>query len=341
MMKKIVYHGPKKIETIEAEVPVPGPGEIVVKNKVALTCGTDVKIYKRGYIWDPPFSFGHEASGVVWAIGEGVEKFSVGDRVFAHNTAPCNTCYFCKEGLHSLCENLTFNMGAFAEFQKIPRAIVEQNTYRLPDTMSHETAALTEPFSCAVYGTDLLPIEMGSKVCVNGCGPLGLMFIKLCTLRGAEVIACDMTEERLEKARKMGAKYLINVSGVEDQVESVRALTPDGRGVDIAIEAVGLPAVWDLSIQMVRKGGFVLCFGGTQKGSTVTLDTTKLHYEQLTVKGIFHTTPRHVMQAFEMLKMGVLQGEDFIDHAYGIEETEEALIEHSKGHVIKNCIRFD
>ncbi|MDR0620871.1 MAG: zinc-binding dehydrogenase [Deltaproteobacteria bacterium] len=342
-MKRVLFYKPQDIRVEETDIPIPGPGEVVIRNVVSLTCGTDVKTYKRGYRFEPPFAMGHEASGVVHAAGAGVGKFKVGDRVVAHNSAPCNHCYYCKKGLQSMCVDLIQNQlvnGAYAEYQKIPAPIVEQNMFLIPDGMSHKQAALLEPFSCAVYGTALTEFDLGDTVCVNGCGPIGLMFIRMCYLRGARVIACDMSDNRLAVARKMGALETVNVGRVEDQAKAVRELTEDGRGVDAAIEAVGLPEVWSVAINMARPGGFVLCFGGTAKGLTVPVDTTKLHYEQITIKGVFHTTPLYVNAAFELLKMGAISAEDFVQNEYPIEDIEKAILEHASGSVIKNCIAF-
>lgn len=342
-MRRVMFYKPKDIRVEETQIPEPKYGEVVIKNAVTLTCGTDVKTYMRGYRYEPPFSMGHEAAGIVHAIGEGVTKFKVGDRVVAHNSAPCNHCYYCKNGQHSLCDSLIqnqFENGAYSEFQLIPEPIVVQNMFKIPESMSYKQAALLEPFACAVYGTDNIPIQLGDTVCVNGCGPIGLMFIRLCYLRGARVIACDMSELRLNLAKKLGAAEIVNISEVQDQAEAVRNLTEGERGVDIAVEAAGLPEVWEVSMNMVRKGGFVLFFGGTKKGVSVPVDTTLVHYSQLTLKGVFHTTPKHVNEAFELLKMNAISADDFIQNEYRLEDVEKAIVEHASGAVIKNCIIY-
>lgn len=342
-MKRVLFYAPEDIRIEEAPIPTPKKGEIVIQNKVTLTCGTDVKTYKRGYRYEPPFSMGHEAAGVVHAVGEGVTKFKVGDRVVAHNSASCGTCYYCKKGLESMCVDLIqnqFTNGAYAEYQLIPEKIVNLNTFLIPEGMEYKQAALLEPLACALYGTEMTTFDIGDTVCVNGCGPIGLMFIRMCYLRGARVIACDLSNERLALAKKLGAVETINIKEVDDQAAAVRALSEEGRGVDAAIEAAGLPEVWSIALNMARPGGEVLFFGGTKKGLSVPIDTTKVHYEQLTLKGVFHTTPRHVNAAFEMLKMNAITAEDFVQNEYCIEDTEKAIVEHANGKVIKNCIVY-
>lgn len=344
-MKRVLFYAPGDIRVEEAPIPTPGPGEIVIKNKVTLTCGTDVKTYKRGYRYEPPFGFGHEASGVVAAVGEGVTDFAVGDRVVAHNSAPCGKCYYCKRGDESMCVDLIqnqFDNGAYAEYQLIPAPIVSMNTFRLPDDMSYKQAALLEPMACSVYGTANCPIEVGDYVVVNGCGPIGLGFVRMAYLRGAHVIAVDISDMRLEQARKLGAVDTYNPSSDDrDQAEVVKSFTPDNRGVDVAIEATGLAAIWESAMRMARPGGFVLLFGGLAKGSEVTLDANLVHYSQITIKGVFHTTPMYVNSTFELLKIGAFPEEIFVQNEYTIDETEKAILEHASGAVIKNAIVYD
>jgi L-iditol 2-dehydrogenase len=343
-MKRVVLYNPGDLRIEEVEIPKPGPGEVVIRNKVTLTCGTDVKTYKNGYRMDPPYTIGHETAGIVHEVGEGVTKFAVGQRVVAHNSAPCNECYFCKKGQHSMCEDLIqnqFTNGGYAEYQLIPERIVNQNMFHIPDEMSYKQAALTEPFACAVYGIAEVPIELGDTVVVNGCGPIGLMFIRLSYLRGARVIACDLSEERLNIAKKLGAYHTVNISEVKDQLKAVLDLTENRRGVDIAIEAVGRTEVWDMTIRMSRSGGTVMLFGGTKKGEAVSIDTALLHYQQLTIKGVFHTTPIHVNAAFELLKMGAISEKDFVsENEYSIDQVEEAILSHASGKVVKNTIVY-
>jgi len=341
-MLSAMLYGVEEIRIIEAPIPKIGPGEVLVKNKISTTCGTDVKNFKRGYpLVKPPHPFGHEFSGVIAAVGKDVKGFHEGDRVAVHNTAPCNECYFCKKGLYSMCSNMIFNRGSYAEYVKVPEPIVRQNMFVLDNSVSHKTASLMEPFSCAVYGIENCPIHLSDTVIINGAGPIGLMFARLAVMKGAKVIVTDIMKNRLDLAEKLGVWKTCNLTDVDNMVEVVRSLTDEKRGADVVIEATGLIDVWKTSVQMVRKGGFCLLFGGTKVGSVLEVDATLLHYSQITIKGVFHTTPRHVMATLELLKMGTISSDDFIQNEYRLPELEKAIREHASGKVIKNCIIYD
>jgi L-iditol 2-dehydrogenase len=225
----------------------------------------------------------------------------------------------------SMCENLEFLNGAYAEYIVVPERIVRLNTYVLPKYLSFAEAALLEPLACVVHGIDELDIRFGDTVVINGAGPIGLMFVNLVALRGARVISCAHSEERLAAARHFGAAETVNPGRVPDQVEAVRALTEEGRGTDIAIEAVGLPEVWEKTIRMTRKGGQILLFGGAKSGTTISIDTVMLHYNELTIKGVFHHTPKHVKIAFDLLCDGTVRALDYITANKPLAEAIEAL----------------
>jgi L-iditol 2-dehydrogenase len=337
-----VLYDQRDLRIIEVPIPEIGADEVLVRNVVSTTCGTDVKTYRRGYpLLKPPHPFGHEYSGVIERVGSDVRDFREGDRVAVHNTAPCGRCYWCKHGQPSMCEDMLFNRGSYAEYVRVPGRIVSQNMFLMPDTMDHKTASLMEPFSCAVYGIQNCPINQGDFIVVNGAGPIGLMFSRLAVLRGAQVLVTDIVEGRLAVARRLGVWGTLDLSGVEDAADAVRELTDGHRGADVVIEATGLIDVWKSSCRMARKGGFVLLFGGTKSGSVLEVDATLLHYSQLTIKGVFHTTPLCVSEAFKLLEMGVIDQNDFVQHEYELRDLESALLEHAAGKVIKNCIVYD
>lgn len=323
-----VLYGPSDVRLEERLVPEPGPGDVLVRIGAATTCGTDAKVYQRGghpRMIKPPDVFGHEFAGVVHKVGPKVKDFAPGMRVVAANSAPCNQCFQCKDGRQSLCEDLLFINGAYAQFVLIPERIVRQNLLPIPDHLPYAHAALVEPLACAVHGIAESNIRLGDTVAVNGAGPIGLFFVQLAKLRGARVIASDLSAERLQVARRLGADETINASDVPDQVEAVRSLTEQHRGVDIAIEAVGSPQVWDKTIQMARKGGTVNLFGGCKPGSTITVSTDIIHYHEVTLKGVFHHTPRYVKLALDLLSRGHITAEAFITATRPLEKLAEAL----------------
>ncbi len=327
-MKAFVFYQPGDVRYEEIAVPKPGPGELLVKVGTALTCGTDLKTYRRGHpslFKTLPSPFGHEFAGTIVEIGAGVTQFQEGQRVVAVNSAPCGTCYYCRIHHESMCENLEFLNGAYAEYIVVPERIVQRNTYILPTHLSFAEAALLEPLACVVHGIEEINIQLGDTVVVNGAGPIGLMFTNLAALRGARVIACDLSNERLASARHFGASETINVTHVPDQVEAVRALTDGGRGTDLAVEAVGLPEVWEKAVRMTRKGGTILLFGGAKSGTSISIDTVLLHYSELTIKGIFHHTPKHVKVAFDLISNGQVHALDYITANKTLAETIDAL----------------
>jgi L-iditol 2-dehydrogenase len=335
-----MFYAPGEVKFEEVDIPQPKEDEILVKVKAALTCGTDLKTYRRGHpsiIKSIPSTFGHEFSGEVVEIGSKVTNFSVGDRVVGGNSAPCFHCYFCKQQMYSLCENLEFLNGAYSEYVVVPKQIVKYNYYKIPDSLSYEEAALVEPLACALHGIDRTPIKLGEIVVVIGAGPIGLMFVKLATLKGARVISVDLSDYRLEQSRKFGAIFTVN-AGQIDPVARVKEWTELANGADVVIEATGFPEVWEQAVKMVRPGGVVNLFGGTKAGASFNIDCQKFHYSELTIKAVFHHTPYHVKRALDMLITGQVDGTMFISGKYPLEKTIYALESIGRQEGIKYAI---
>lgn len=333
-----MFYAPEDVRMEDVPTPEAGPGEALVKIGAALTCGTDVKSYRRGHptlFKTMPSPFGHEFAGEIEAVGEGVEGWRPGMRVVAANSAPCNRCYYCKVGDQSMCERLEFLNGAFAEYIVVPSRIVEQNLFEIPDGVEFSRAALLEPLACAVHGVVRTPIQVGDTVAVIGAGQIGLMFVRLATERGARVISVDKSPERLTVARELGAVETIQADEGVDTIEAVREWTPEGRGTDVVIEAVGLPVLWEQALQMVRKGGEVTLFGGAPSGTSIEVDTVLLHYSQITIRGIFHHTPYTVQTAFDLLRSGQVDPEPFISGVRPLEDIVAALESHGRQEGIK------
>src|SRR3954452_3107126 len=238
MMAAVLY-GKEHLQVEPVAVPTIDSGDILVRVKVALTCGTDVKVFRRGYharMIVPPAVFGHEFAGDVVAVGDSVTRFKPGQRVMAANSAPCLQCFYCSRGKVNLCEDLLFNNGAYAEFIRIPARIVERNTYCIAPHLKYQDAALAEPLACVVKGLEDTGLEAGDTVAVIGIGPIGSMFVRLAKLRGAQVIAIGRRRSKLEHTLTLGADRVVATEEVLDPVAAVRELT-GGHGADIVIEA--------------------------------------------------------------------------------------------------------
>jgi L-iditol 2-dehydrogenase len=341
-MKAAMYYGIGDVRYEETDVPLIGPGEILVKVGTALTCGTDVKTYKRGHpilIKHTPALFGHEYAGTIEAVGEGVQSFKEGMRVVATNSAPCGECYFCKRNMPNLCAQLKDSLvnGAFAEYIRVPEGVVRWNTHQIPDSLSFRNAALTEPLACVVHGIEESNIKLGDTVVIIGAGPIGQMMIMLAKKSGAStVIASDLADLRRSVATKAGADITINPSQ-EDPVERVREET-SGRGADVVIEAVGLPKLWEQAVSMTRDAGTTVLFGGAASGTTFEVDTVRFHYGQLTLKGVFHLKPKHVEQALQLIIAGDVNPDLLISHTMPLERINEALEMMSEGKSMKIAI---
>jgi L-iditol 2-dehydrogenase len=314
-MLAAVLYGRENLHVEPVAVPRVGPGDVLVRVRAALTCGTDVKVFQRGYharMIIPPAVFGHELAGDIVEVGPAVRGFRTGQRVMAANSAPCLECYYCRKGLQNLCEDLLFNNGAYAEYIRIPDRIVERNMHEIPAGMSYQDAALVEPLACVLKGVEDSGVRKGDSVAVIGLGPIGLMFVRLAKTAGARVIALGRRQTQLNRAASLGADELISTVKIHDPVRAVRELT-GGRGADVGIEAVGKPHTWELIVQMVRKGGTVNFFGGCPSDSHVSLNTSLIHYSEITCKASFHHTPALIRKALGLVERGVITAQDFVN----------------------------
>ena len=334
-MQAAVLHGREDIRIESVPVPEAAPGEVIVEVGAALTCGTDLKVFRRGYharMIVPPALFGHELAGTVVQAGAGVTEFGPGDRVVALNSAPCGQCFFCERGQENLCDDLLFNNGAYAEFIRIPARIVAKNTLHVPDHVPLEHAALTEPLACAVHGFEDSRPRRGDLVAVIGGGPLGLMMLHVASLAGFETIAIVKHDGQVEAAKQLGATHVVQATSIRKAIRETRAFTPKDRGVDIAIEAVGSPDAWEEAVEMVRKGGTVNFFGGCAVGTRVNLDTNRIHYSDITLRATFHHTPAMCRRALDLIAGGRFQAGAFITgraHLYELNRVFEKLMKRS------------
>jgi L-iditol 2-dehydrogenase len=317
-MTAAVLYGKEDVQIETVDVPQIGRGDVLVRVRAALTCGTDVKVFRRGYharMIVPPALFGHELGGDIVAMGKDVRGFKMGQRVVAANSAPCGECFYCQHNQENLCSDLLFNNGAYAEYIRIPERIVRRNMYEVPDHVSYQDAALVEPLACVLRGLEESGVRPGDTIAVIGLGPIGMMFVRLAkAVCNARVIAIGRRPQQLLRASRMGAdETVLNCDGA-DVVGPVHEMT-GGRGADVVIEAVGLPEVWELAIKLLRRGGVVNFFGGCPDGTNLSLDTNLLHYSELTCKASFHHTPALIRKALDLVSRGYVGAKDFVNHS--------------------------
>jgi L-iditol 2-dehydrogenase len=344
-MLAMMFYQPGELKAEQVPVPKPEPGELVVRSAVALTCGTDVKMFRRGHpLARLPQIMGHEFAGTITAVGAGVENFKVGQRIVSANSAPCNKCFYCLRHQPNLCELLDENIigftwpGAYAEYVRVPERIVRQNTIQVPEGVALENVASLEPLACVVHGWDLVKTEPGGVVVIVGGGPIGLLHAQLARVNGAKKVAlCDVVQDRLDEAEKIGVDATIN-SAQDDLADQVMDLT-DGRGADIVVEAVGRRETWETVPRLARKGGSVLLFGGCPSGTAVSFDAERIHYGELHVQGAFHHTPSAVERAFRLIVSGRVRIKPLISHEMPLEKARDALELMGSGKALKIALR--
>lgn len=326
-MKAAMLYGVKDLRIEDVAKPEVEAGEVLVKVKAATTCGTDLKIFQRGYVEKVirlPTVFGHEWAGEVIDVGSGLDWPTRGMRVRAGNSAPCLRCAMCQKGKYNLCENMIWLWGAYAEYIKVPSRMVLVNMQEIPAHVSFEEAAITEPLACVLHGVEEANVKLGDTVAIIGAGPIGLLHLLVAKKMGAgKVIMIDLVEERLQFSEKLSADETIN-AGKVDSVEEVKRLT-SGYGADVVIEAIGLPATWEQALRLVRKGGTVLEFGGCPPGTEIELNAEQLHYGEVTVMGTFHTMPLHFRKALNLIASKTIGVEQLVTRRMKLGNIKEAF----------------
>lgn len=340
LMRAQLLHRPGEMELVHLPRPVAGPGDIVLRVRAALTCGTDVKTFLRGHpIFPTPTLFGHEFAGEAAEIGSGVTRFKEGDALMTVPTAPCGECYYCRSGDGNLCDAIKrdYVVGGFGEYLKLPARVVNINAFHKPAALRFREAALLEPLSCVVHGLDMVPLRPQFTVVLLGAGAISLLHLLALRAMGVDrVIVVGRGEKRLKWARQFGATHVLG-GGVEHASEPLLELT-DGRGADVVIECTGQPAVWEAAPALARRGGWVILFGGCASGTRVSFDAHRLHYDQVRLVSPFHFTPDAVRRAHDLLVSGQLDGSALISGEFPLEELPTALDVHRRGEGIKYAV---
>lgn len=315
------------------DVPTPSiqDGELLVKVKVCAICGGDLRTFHHGHAAiKPPIILGHEFAGEIVAVGAGVDRYAVGDRVIVAPGIGCGHCSYCLSGNQHLCyHRLTLGHqyhGGFAEFVRIPAIAVQAgNVNLIPDSVDYLSATLVEPLACVINGQEAMQIQLGDTVAVIGTGPIGIMHAELARSRGAgKVFLINRSQPRLDRARPLGYDAYIS-SQKDDAVQRVLELT-DGMGANVVIVTAGSEAAMQMGLAMTGKMGKVCFFAGLPKDKPqVTIDANFLHYRQITIYGTFSSAPRHNALAIEMIRSGKLNVDYLLTHAVSLQHINEGL----------------
>jgi L-iditol 2-dehydrogenase len=339
-MRAAYLVAPGQLELREEDVPAPEPGGAVVRVRVALTDGTDLKAFRRGHPQMPfPTRFGHEFSGDVAAVGADVRAFAPGDAILSVHSAPCGACYWCARAEEELCENVmaTKILGAYAEFVAIPAHILNQNAFLKPAGLSYEAGAFLEPLACVVHSLSQLNLPAGASLGIIGDGGFGILHALVARAFGiAGAVLVGRRSERLELARSLGVARTIDAR--HSDVAAEIAVLTQGRGLDAVLESTGTQAVWESAPALVRRGGTVSLFGGLPGGTRVSFDAARLHYDEVRLISPFHFTPRAVREAFDLLASGAVEVEPLISERFSLSHVADAFASLDAGHGLKYAI---
>jgi L-iditol 2-dehydrogenase len=320
-MRVAMYYSNQDVRLEEMPVPQIGPGEVLMRVEASGICGTDLLEWYRRH--KAPLVLGHEVAGVIAAVGEGVEKYNVGDRICAAHHVPCNTCHYCRSGHHTVCDTLrqtNFDPGGFAEYVRLPRINVDQGIFLLPGEVSFEEATFVEPLACVLRGQRLAHLQPGQSVLVVGSGVAGLLHIQLARASGAgHIMATDIVDYRLEAARKFGADIAIQT---EEYIPAYLRRAADDRLADLVIVCSGATSAINQALESVERGGTVLFFASTDLGVNVPLSVNDLFWRnEITLTSSYGGSPVDYAAALELIQSGKIRVREMITHRLGLAET--------------------
>lgn len=318
-MRVAMYYNNRDVRLEEMARPAIGPGELLVRIRASGICGTDVMEWYR--VQKAPLVLGHEIAGEVVGVGEGIESYRIGDRVFVSHHVSCNRCRYCLSGHHSVCDMLRqthFDPGGFAEYIRVPKINVELGTFRLPDEMSFEQGSFIEPLACVIRGQRWARIEPGQSVLVIGSGISGVLHVQLARERGAAlVVATDVNDYRLRAAERLGAGLALHAS--EDVPARVREVN-EGRLADLVIVCAGAVAAAEQAIRSVERGGTLLFFAPTAAGVNVPIPLFDFWRNEVTVTTSYAASSQEITEAIDLIRTRRVRVEEMITHRLGLAE---------------------
>jgi len=344
-MRSIVYHAPKDVRVEDLDVPEAGAGELRVKVDACAVCGSDMKSYNVGNPrMNAPVVMGHEFTGRIDQVGEGVTGFEKGDRVVMATSVACGDCYYCRQGWRNICANIQpmgfFYHGGMAEYTVIPElAITGGHVIKVPEDVAPEHAALAEPVSCAVNSCEQSQVQEGDTVVIVGAGPMGIL--NACVARefgAAKIILSEVNELRLKQAEPFGFDRLVNPTE-EDLAEIVMNET-EYVGADVAIVCAPAAKPQEDAVFLVHKRGTVCLFASLPAADRmITLDSRAIHYGELRIVGTSDSTPEHVTKAVELIAGGKLPCERIASHILTLDDFEKAIELMKSGEALRVVLK--
>lgn len=337
-MKSAVLTDKRKVEVMDRERPNPGGKDVIVEVGACGVCMTDYHLYHGTFPADLPIVPGHESAGEVVATGDEVTNFETGDRVAIFPGVPCGECNFCQEGKQNLCEN-TVSMGgagdeildgAFAEYIRAPSQCLQD----IGD-LSYSRAAFAEPFACCIHGVDRAGVESGDTVVIVGAGPIGMLLLQAFRTSGAgTIIVSEPIDRRREIATELGADHVVDPTeqALSDHVDELV------DRVDIAIEAVGLPATIEEAHSITSPGGTTVVFGVPPQNETVEIDPFDLYYEEMEVIGVFALTQNTFSRAITLLQGDRIETDALITDEFDLNGIQTAFDQMENNEGLKKMV---
>ena len=323
-MRVGMYYNNHDVRIEEMPKPKIGMGEILVKVLASGICGSDVLEWYR--IKKAPIVLGHEIGGEIVEVGDDVDKYKIGQRVFVSHHVPCNTCYYCLRGHHTTCEtlhNTNFYPGGFAEYIRIPAINVDRGVFPLPNEMTYDQAVFIEPLACVIRAQRLANLEPGQTVAVIGSGISGLLHIMLAKALGAgRIIATDIDKKRLEMAKKLGAEAVSNA--IDDVPIRIRE-SNNGRLADLVIVCAGVMSAFEQALKSVDKGGTVLCFATSKPGENLSVPINEFWRNEIKLMPSYGNAPIDAIEAIELIRAGRIPVEKLISHKLPLSEIQEGF----------------
>jgi len=322
VMRVAVYYNNKDIRVEERAKPKIAPSEILVKTMACGICGSDVLEWYR--LKQAPRVLGHEMTGDIVEVGEGVKKFKVGDRVFVSHHVPCNNCDYCLSGHHTVCETLqrtNYYPGGFSEYVRVPNINVEFGTFLLPEKVSYIEGALIEPLGCVIRGQRLAQIRPNQSLLILGSGVAGLLHIQLAKKRGVKrVISTDINEYRLKAAKKFGADVVVNANKNESII-----MKTTNRLADRVIVCTGALSATKQALHTVDKGGVILFFAVPKPNEAVSIFLNDLWRKEITLMTSYGASPGDLKESLELISSHAINVEDMITHRLSLGETSKGF----------------